>query len=96
MESRKRLYLIWIIVWCVVILGMVVSNYMRMHPNVKKGDVWVNEYNSDDPFEEVRRDTIHIIDVKGDYCLYFNNSGDTISSTKHWAVVCARKLKNRR
>jgi hypothetical protein len=97
MKNRKRFQIGFMIYLSLIIIalgGMVISSYMRMHPNIKVGQVWVKEYDTDNPYKEVRRDTIVIIDVKDDYCLYVNkNTGDTISDTKHWAIVCARKIK---
>lgn len=95
-EQKIKLGFLIILMICVIVMiGMLISSYIYHHPNVKAGQVWVKEYFIDDPYREVRRDTIVIINTKGDYCLYINkSSGDTVSDTKHWAVICARRLKD--
>ena len=97
MKKNKKVslgFLIIMLSWCIVIIIMVIGDYIHRHPNIKVGQVWVKEYYDDDPFKEVKRDTIDIIDVKGDYVLYVNRScNDTISNTKHWTALCARRLK---
>lgn len=90
MKKIFGIYLLIISILCII--GILINIHIHMHPNVRKGDIWVKEFDTDNPFEEVKRDTLHIIDVKGDYCLYINN-GDTISDTKHWTVICGRRIK---
>ena len=78
-----------------IAIGMLIVIYMRMHPSVKVGQVWIKEYYKDNPYKKIDRDTIDIIGVKGDYVLYVDReTGDTLSDGKHWVVVCGRKLKD--
>ena len=97
MKLNKKISLgviIWSVICIIFLIGMLINSYKHWHPNVKVGDIWVQEYFDKNPYKETIRDTIVIIDTNGDYCLYVNNRGDTISKTKRWTVVCGRKIKN--
>lgn len=63
------------------------------YPNVQKNQVWVRVYNNDDPFEEIRIDTIKILEIKDNYCKYIVN--DTIKhGTKFSTVLHAKLIKD--
>jgi hypothetical protein len=59
---------------------------------IKKGQKWVKEYNVNNPFEEVERDTVIILEVQGDY-IKFKRNGEVGSHHKHWIRVSARLLE---
>lgn len=61
-------------------------------PSVKEGQIWVKEYNLDNPFEEIQRDTLIIIRVSGDYVKY-KRRGKIMSDDKFWIPVNARRIK---
>lgn len=61
--------------------------YKHNHPNVKPGQIWVR--NAKDPFKP-KSDTIHILEVKGDYSRY--SIRDTVDSDRNFWVVYNAKL----
>ena len=60
--------------------------------NVKKGQIWIKEYNLGNPYEQVERDTIIILEVCGDF-VKFKRNGKIQSDDKYWIPVNARLLK---
>lgn len=60
--------------------------------NVKKGQIWIKEYNVDNPYEKVIRDTLVILETSGEYAKYIRN-GEIESCEKFWVPVNARLLK---
>lgn len=60
--------------------------------DVEQGQIWVKEYNIDNPYEEIKRDTIYIIQVCGDY-VKFKRKGKIMNDNKFWIPVNARKIK---
>ena len=60
--------------------------------NVEAGQTWVKEYNVDNPYEPIERDTIHIIDVIGKH-VQFTRNGELRSCDKFWIPVNGRLLK---
>lgn len=60
--------------------------------NVKKGQIWIKEYNVENPYEQVERDTIIILEVWGDFVKY-KRHGEIQSDNKYWIPVNARLLK---
>jgi hypothetical protein len=59
---------------------------------VRPGQIWVKEYDIDNPFVQPKRDTVKILDVKGEHVL-FTRHGDTLSDKKYWIPVNARLIK---
>ena len=60
--------------------------------NVEAGQTWVKEYNIDNPYEPIERDTIYIIDVIGDH-VQFTRNGVLRSDYKYWIPVNGRLVK---
>ena len=60
--------------------------------NVEAGQTWVKEYNIDNPYEPIQRDTIYIIEVIGDH-VQFKRHGELMSDDKYWIPVNARLVK---
>jgi hypothetical protein len=60
--------------------------------NVRAGQIWVKEYDCDNPFEECKRDTVYIIEVRGEYAKY-KRHGRIMSEDVYWIPVNARRIK---
>ena len=82
----KLSYALYALLCAVYLMGC------RQGWNVKAGQIWVKEYNIDNPYEPIKRDTIVIIDVIGDYAQYKRN-GKLMSDNKYWIPVNGRLLK---
>jgi len=61
-------------------------------PKIEAGQVWVHEYNKDNPFKEIKRDTAIVLDVKYDYVKYVEGK-DTNSCSSDWFILCAKQIK---
>lgn len=59
----------------------------------KKGQVWVYEYQPDNPFDNAKIDTNVIIDVKGDYVMYKNSWKDSEVESKRYFLISSRLIK---
>lgn len=92
----KKLFQIYLpSILLLIAIGVLIMIHIHMHPNVKIGQTWIKEYDIDNPYKEVDRDTIDVIDIKDNYVLYVDReTGDTLSNQKYWVVVSARKLKD--
>lgn len=55
------------------------------------GQVWVYDYDKN-PFKNVRRDTMRIVDIKGDYVQY-ELRGKLDSSDKYLFKIGSRRIK---
>jgi len=84
-----------------LMIGLLIFNivwlYHKRHPNIKAGQVWVKEYNLDNPYKKIERDTIRVLEVKNDYALYVRGH-DTISDRCIWIPINARliEIKNKK
>lgn len=61
--------------------------------NFEKGQVWVYEYQPDNPFNNATIDTNVIIDVKGDYIMYKNSWEDSAVQSKRYFLIGSRLIK---
>lgn len=82
----KLSYALYTLLCAVFLIGC------RQGWNVEAGQTWVKEYNVNNPYEPIERDTIVIIDVIGDYVQYKRN-GELMSDDKYWIPVNARLIK---
>jgi len=62
------------------------------YDNVSAGQIWVYEMNKTNPFEEIVRDTMYVIDVRGDYVKY-KKDGIERSMCIDWFKVGLRRIK---
>lgn len=53
---------------------------------VEGGQIWIREYNIGNPYKKVERDTLTILEVRGDFALYECN-GKILSDRKYWITV---------
>lgn len=93
LKLKEILLLIWVLVIITAFVIYSVKMYKKFNPNIKVGQIWVKEYNIDNPYEEVERDTIVILDVNGDYALYTKN-GHTYSIKLFSIPVNGRLIKD--
>jgi len=96
---RKLTFILFIVV-CLSMMAMAVytlrnTNRRLMKTDVKLevGQVWVAEYNLDNPYKKVQRDTLKILDLKNDYILYLKNGKDTCSDKRFWFLISTRLVK---
>jgi len=69
------------------------SHYDDNNIDIVHGQVWVYEFgDAENPFEEVRRDTVVVLDVIGDYVLY-SQRGCTFNGTKDYFLLGSRRIK---
>ena len=54
----------------IFMLCFVLSACSKQEEEVKAGQIWVQEYDAGNPFEQLPNDTIYILDVRKDYCQY--------------------------
>jgi len=59
---------------------------------VKKGQVWVEFFNKDNPFEKTVIIRKKVIDIKNDYVLFVTGN-DTSSESVSWFKCCSKLLK---
>jgi hypothetical protein len=68
------------------------NNKQIFNDEVSAGQIWVYEMNTKNPFEEIVRDTMYVIDVRGDYVQY-KKEGIIRSMSINWFIVGSRRIK---
>lgn len=59
---------------------------------IAPNQIWVKEYEADNQFEQIRRDTVIVLDVQNGYVKYIRH-GETKSDKIWWVTVNARRVK---
>jgi len=81
-----------IIISIIVLLSAANGIPFRKNKKINPGQIWVKEYNLNNPFQKPTRDTIIILDVKNGYAKY-TKSGDTASEKCELIPANARLIK---
>ena len=90
--SITGLMAFWIAFWIWAI-------YYQIKPSIEVGEVWVYEYNVDNPYETVTRDTLLIVSDSGDYVQYrvfgegHSKQGDIKNKSKRSIYGFGRRIK---
>ena len=79
--KRNVLYAVFCAVLCV-----------GCKPKIEVGQIWIKEYNTDNPFEEIDRETVEILRVSGKWVKY-KREGRIGSCEDYLIPVNARRLK---
>ena len=60
---------------------------------VQEGQIWVKEYNLENPYEPIERDTVIILEVVNGYAKY-KRDGKQIVNNSSVCIVCSANYKN--
>lgn len=89
--SKIPIFTILLILALAMYLYFMFENIFQGY-KVQEGQIWIKEYNTENPFEQIQRDTIVIMSVKGEYCQY-KKHGEVYSDRRYWIPVNGRLLK---
>lgn len=91
---KKGILVGYVSVLCALVIYLLISQvFYSKEDLIKVGQTWKYSFGMDNPFEKGFVRYREVIDIKGDYVLYINEEGDTLSETKRWFVVSGEILK---
>jgi len=93
MKQRKQNAILVFFIYPILLVIMFLGAFIWELQSINVGDVWVEYYNADNPYDQLDSVVLEVIDIQNDWVLVIKNNKDTMSLKKHMVKYNAVKIK---